>query len=290
MKNQSFLSRWSNNQNLQARLTLIFTILFVFCIITISILLFNITKMISYNSLARNIFEDSRQVYQLELMLKQYQLGLKHYVISSSPNAEQQLAALDLRIDETIAALKIENSVANTTVLERVANKKEELSALADRILIAVDEQESKDVENQDWGIVAEIDEQADLLFKALYADVSLIRTAAIQQLDDIGYEAETYRLFVYLLSLLVIPAFLALALIVALIVYLQINLPVEQLVRATRDLQERKFNPADIEKLSHRSDEIGAMARDFIKMAIAVEQRTSQLQQEANEIRAKIR
>ena len=290
MKNQSFLSRWSNNQNLQARLTLIFTILFVFCIITISILLFNITQMISYNNLARNIFEDSRQVYQLELMLKQYQLGLKHYVISSSPNAEQQLAALDLRIDEMIAALQIKDSVANTTVLERVANKKEELSALADRILIAVDEQEAENVENQDWGIVAEIDEQADALFKTLYADVSLIRTAAIQQLDDIGYEAETYRLFVYLLSLLVIPAFLALALIVALIVYLQINLPVEQLVRATRDLQERKFNPADIEKLSHRSDEIGAMARDFIKMAIAVEQRTSQLQQEANEIRAKIR
>lgn len=290
MKKQSFLSRWSNNQNLQARLTLIFTILFVFCIITISILLFNITQMISYNNLARNIFEDSRQVYQLELMLKQYQLGLKHYVISSSPNAEQQLAALDLRIDEMIAALQIKDSVANTTVLERVANKKEELSALADRILIAVDEQEAENVENQDWGIVAEIDEQADGLFKTLYADVSLIRTAAIQQLDDIGYEAETYRLFVYLLSLLVIPAFLALALIVALIVYLQINLPVEQLVRATRDLQERKFNPADIEKLSHRSDEIGAMARDFIKMAIAVEQRTSQLQQEANEIRAKIR
>ena len=290
MKNQSFLSLWSNNQNLQARLTLIFTILFVFCIITISILLFNITRMISYNSLARNIFEDSRQIYQLELMLKQYQLGLKHYAISSSSNAEQQLAALDLRIDETIAALKIENSVANTTVLERVANKKEELSALADRILIAVDEQESKDVENQDWGIVAEIDEQADALFKTLYADVSLIRTAAIQQLDDIGYEAETYRLFAYLLSLLVIPAFLALALIVALIVYFQINLPVEQLVRATRDLQERKFNPADLEKLAHRSDEIGAMARDFINMATAVEQRTSQLQQEANEIRAKIR
>jgi nitrate/nitrite-specific signal transduction histidine kinase len=78
--------------------------------------------------------------------------------------------------------------------------------------------------------------------------------------------------------------------LLVAITIYLQINLPLAQLARAATDLKERKFKPEDISGLARRSDEIGDMAREFLKMAESVQTRTIELAQEAAEIRAKIK
>jgi nitrogen fixation/metabolism regulation signal transduction histidine kinase len=74
------------------------------------------------------------------------------------------------------------------------------------------------------------------------------------------------------------------------LIIYFQINLPIEQLASATKDLQAGKFQPPELKELVKRNDEIGILSREFINMAASIEQRKTKLQQEAEEIRAKIR
>lgn len=280
--NTFFLTRWWNKQNLQARLLLVFTILLVFCVLTLSIFLFNIVAIIDLNNQARIIFEENRKVYQLETLLKQYDLGVKQYEVSASPTAGQKLPSFGERIDESAAALRMEIPEDDLATLDKFIAYKAELTPLVDQVIQAVDK--------EDWIKVQELDGQVEKLLGSLYGEIHLITSNGVDELNTIKDDAETFSLLALLGGILSLPAFLVLANIAMLIIYLQINLPVEQLARAANDLQAGKFQPAELEKLAKRTDEIGIMAREFITMAISVEQRTMKLQQEADEIRAKIR
>lgn len=288
MKKQPLLSL-TKTGNLQSRLMLVFSALFVFCVLALSVFLFNILQLASLNNQSRDVFEENRRVYQLEMMLKQYHLGLKNYTVSSSPIAEMRLAALDQRIDETLIDLQNQSPVDDLAPFEALVNQKAALSTLAAQIIATVDEQDALDSDAQDWGRVADLSLEANALFARLYLEIGAVRTAGINELDDLSSLAEMFSFFAFVVALLSIPAFIFLALVVVLIIYLQINLPLEQLARAAQDLKNRQFNPVDLAGLVERNDEIGQMSRDFLKMAEAVEKRTELLQQEAAEIRAKI-
>jgi HAMP domain-containing protein len=75
-----------------------------------------------------------------------------------------------------------------------------------------------------------------------------------------------------------------------ALVIYAQINQPLDQLARAAKSVIDGNFETSELVKISARSDEVGSMAGEFIAMAGAVEQRAAQLNEEAEAIRAKIR
>lgn len=289
MKNQISLSL-KKTGNLQARLMLVFSILLVFCVLALSVFLFNILQLVSLNNQSRVVFEENRRVYQLEMMLKQYQIGLKNYTASASSLAEMRLAALDERIDEALLALQNQPPMEDPAPFESLAEQKVSLSALAGQIIAGVDEQDQLDYEDQDWSEVAKLSLDANALFAKLYVEIGAVRAAGVDELDDLSSRAGLFSWFALIVALLSVPAFIFLALLVALIIYLQINLPMEQLARAAQDLKNRQFNPADLSGLVKRNDEIGQLARDFIQMAAAVEQRTELLQKEAAEIRAKIR
>jgi methyl-accepting chemotaxis protein len=286
MKNKSSISR----SNTQSRLVLVFSFLFVFCVLALSVFLFNILNIVALNDQSRTVFEENRRIYQLETMFKQYHLGLVNYSVTSSELADMRLAALDQRIDETLLALQHQPPTGNSAPFEALAGKKETLAALVAQIIDEVDEQDALDYEDQDWSEAGQLTVQINQQFDSLYADLRLLREEGRAQLDALGQQAEFSSLLVMIVGLLSIPAFLGLAFLVAITIFAQINLPLEQLAQAARDLKERKFNPADLEKLTQRSDEIGGMAREFLKTAQAVHARTSELEKEAEEIRAKIR
>lgn len=286
MKNKSNPSRL----NIQSRLVLVFSILFVFCVLALSVFLFNILNIVALNDQSRMVFEENRRIYQLETMFKQYHLGLVNYAVSSSSLAEMRLSALDQRIDETLFALQEQPPTGNAAPFEALAVKKEALAALVAQIIDEVDEQDELDYEDQDWEEAQRLTVQINQQFDSLYADLRVLRAEGRQQLSGLSQQAEFSSLLAMAVGLLSIPAFLGLALLVAVTISVQINLPLEQLAQAARDLKERKFNPADLEKLAQRNDEIGDLAREFLKTAESVQARTSELEHEAAEIRAKIK
>jgi len=286
MKNKSSISR----SNTQSRLVLVFSVLFVFCVLALSVFLFNILNIVALNDQSRTVFEENRRIYQLETMFKQYHLGLVNYSVTSSSLAEMRLAALDQRIDETLLALQQQPPTGNSALFEALAVKKETLAALVAQIIDEVDDQDALDYEDQDWSEAERLTVQINQQFDSLYADLRLLRNEGRAQLDALVQQAEFSSLLAMIVGLLSIPAFLGLAFLVAVTIYAQINLPLEKLAQAARDLKERKFNPADLEKLARRGDEIGGMAREFLKTAESVQARTSELEQEAAEIRAKIK
>ncbi len=276
--------------NVQARLVSVFSIFFAFCVLILSFFLYSVVSMVDYNRQASATFEANRQVYQLEAQFKQYELGLKHYEISASYQSEEELSALDRRIDENLAALALTLPEDSQPALETVSATKADLTRLVDDILATVDDQDELDADEQDWDAVAELDAQTTGPFTKIYASIAEIRSAGVSQLEDIRFGASVLGQLAFFSMIAAIFGFVVLAFTVSLIVSAQINLPMEQLASAARDLQARKFNPAEVQNLAPRNDEVGAMARDFLSMAASVEQRTAQLQQEADEIRAKIR
>lgn len=285
-----FLTRWWNGKNLQSRLAFVFTILFVLCFLTLSIFLLNLVQLVQLNEQARTIYEQTRQVYRLEAMIKQYQLGLKNYEISSSSLAQEELTATGRSIDETIQSLKVGASAAHASTLDDLADQKNNLTSLVTRIIDAVDLEDSKDYEEQDWTRVEQLDAQAAGLFDEMIADTSLVSSDLAGQLQDVQGNAEMFSLYALFSGLLALPMFFFLALLAALINTLQINLPLERLAQAVKDLQERKLNPSDMEGLTRRTDEIGIMAREFLLMAEDLGQRDARLAAEVEEIRSKIK
>jgi nitrate/nitrite-specific signal transduction histidine kinase len=283
MNNSTSLPR--KNKDLQSRLVLTFSALFMFCVLALSIFLFNVLQLVSLSNQAQMLYEQNQHVYKLESMFKQYHLDIKNYAISSSPLAEQRLTALQRRIDEIL-----QNQPSVSTDFKAITRQNADIQTLAAQIIEAVDDQDALEYDQQDWSKVAALSLTINNRFADLHADLELIRVEAQEELDNLTFQAEVFSLLVLGIGLLSIPAFLALALIVAMTIYAQINLPLEQLTQAAQDLKERKFKPADIEGLTHRQDEIGAIARDFLQMASAVEKRAEILKQEAEEIRAKIR
>jgi methyl-accepting chemotaxis protein len=289
MNNTSSLPS-TKNKDLQTRLVLAFSALFIFCVLALSVFLFNVLQLISLNNQAQTLYEENQRIYQLENMFKQYHLGLKNYAISSSPLAEERLAALDRRIDETLQSLQDQPPAGISADFESLVRQKSVIQNLAAEIIAAVDEQDALEYDEQDWGEVAALSLSANNLLHNLYADLEIMRSEAQGELDNLALSAQVFSLLAMGIGLLSIPAFLLLALVVGVTIYSQIHLPLEQLARAAQDLQERRFNPEDLAGLARRQDEIGTMARDFLQMAATVEQRAEILRQEAEEIRAKIR
>jgi len=283
MKTQTFfLTRWWNEQSLQARLFLVFTLLFAFSVLTLSFFLLNVSQMIYLNHTAQITFEENRKIYQLKTLLKQYDLNLKQYEVSSSPTAEQELSIFGERIDGQAAALRTELAEDDLDTLNRFVENKTRLTPLFTQVIQAVDA--------EDWEKVQELDGQVEKLLDSLYQEIDLISSHGVDELDFIKLEADVFNILAFATGTLSVPMFIILSTLTMTIIYIQINLPVEQLARAAKDLQQGEFQPNQLGNLTKRKDEIGTLSREFIVMATAVTERTAKLQQEAKEIRAKIR
>jgi len=77
---------------------------------------------------------------------------------------------------------------------------------------------------------------------------------------------------------------------VVAWIVARQIHGPLIGMTDELQRIAEERFDPAVLDGLAARRDEVGYLAREYLQMASAVLHRQANLQQEADEIRAKIR
>jgi methyl-accepting chemotaxis protein len=276
-----FLAQWWSGLNLQVRLSTVFTVLFVFCALVISMLLFSVVTMISFNSQISEVFERNRQVYRLIALTEQYDVDLNQYEINSSQRAQEEMASMGDRLNEMVAALRLSLPEEDLANLEKYSSYQKQLPPLVEQIVAAVNGEQLNRVQT--------LDNKVNALMDSMYAEINAISDRGVAELQDVKDLAEIFSWAVYIGAALAILVFLCLYVFASLVAYLQINEPLAELTRAAKDLAAGKFRPAEIEKLAGREDEIGGMARDFLTMASAVGQRATLLQQEADEIRAKI-
>lgn len=274
--------RWWGNRSLTGRLLFVFTALFGFTVLVLSLFLGNIIHMIDLNNRARLAFENNRRVSQLRDRLLQYELAVNQYEINASFQAQIELVALGQLIDENIIELSPMLTGLDAASLNQVAAGKQQLTRLADEVVKAVDQ--------KDWPKLKSVDDQ---LYNALGPVLTVMDSLVdrqIEGLDRIQVEADLFSWVIYIAGALALPVFVLLALAAALIIYRQIDLPFEVLASAATDLLNGKPCPAEVPQLSQRSDEIGMLSAEFVTMAAAIASRDDELSREADEIRGKIR
>lgn len=276
---------------LHFRLMQLFTVLFIFCVIAMSFFLYSLVRMVSLNNQSRTTFDETRQVYQLNSIFKRYELRLKQYAANSSYLGQEELDALGKRADNLIESLQLERPEQDQAALKALASRKAELTQLTGQFLEAVDtEDEKEDPEEQDWTTVEEMNQDVDALMGQIYTATAEINSRGVAQLDSIQNESTMMAFLTLISAIVAVALFIILALIVAWLIYRQIILPTNQLALVTQKMRDGEFHPEDIENLARRDDEIGKLAAEFIRMADGIAQRKSKLQQEADEIRARIR
>jgi len=276
------LIRWWNDKPLQTRLFLIFTTLFVFCAVVLFFFLTNLIRMIDLSHQSQNIFDRNYQLYQLRTLTRTYELNLNQVEINASASAEQELSLAEERIDKSIASLRLLLPEKDLASLEEFKAAKDQLSPMISEIIQAIHAQDQMTVDM--------VDNASPPLFEAMYGAIDAIYGRSAAELEAISTEAKKSSQNARVVTLLVIMAVLLLGLVAALIMHAQIDQPLDQLTRVTRDLLEGKFQAADLEQLARRSDEIGLITSEFITMAAALDSHAAQLQQGADEIRVKIR
>lgn len=278
----SFLLRKWRNLRLQSRLYLVFTILFVFSVLVLSLLLNNVIQMMRINQQTQDLFEYNRQVNRLQSVAKQYQLALQNYENSASGLAELNLSSLRDQIERERSVLYGLSDPDTQAQLDQLGGMFSETKGLSAQIIEAVND--------EDWDMVLDLHNQASAVIERMAGIVESIRENALQEIYIAEAEAGRFQAISFFFSLAVLPLFLILAGLAALVIDTQINQPLRRLEDAAQALQSGSYQPQMLEPNTGRSDEMGDMARLFIRMAAAVSRRTGLLQQEADAIRAKIR
>lgn len=267
---------------LQSRLFLVFTILFGFSVLVLSLLLNNVIQMMRIQQQTREAFETNRQAYRLQSTLQQFQLALQTYENSASPLAEENLAMLQDQILREHSILYGMTDADAQAELDQFASQYEGLKDLSGQIIAKVDEEA--------WDDVLALHTQAGAVVQDMQAIAAQIQEAGMEDLQAAQSKAEVFQWMIWIFGLAALPLFLLLPGLTAVVIDRQMNHPLDQLAGAARALQTSAFQPQSLESLAARGDEIGALARRFLQMAAAVEQRTALLQQEADAIQAKIR
>jgi HAMP domain-containing protein len=278
---QSRRRGWSG-LGLQSRLYLVFTLLFVFTVLVLSLMLNNVIQMMRINQQAQAAFESHRQAYRFQSMLMQLQLALQNYENTASGSAEANLDILQSNLERQYSALYALSDEDYQAQFDAFADDANELIELSAQIIESVDA--------EDWDGVLELHDQASAVITRMDGIVEEIRAGGLEELQAAQAEAEVLQMFTWIVGMVAIPLFLVLAGLAAVVIYRQIHQPLDQLSEAARALQNGSYQLQSLEDLTGRGDELGGMARQFVRMATAVEQRTGLLQQEAESIRARIR
>jgi methyl-accepting chemotaxis protein len=234
------------------------------------------------NDRAQTTFERNRKIYRLQSVLQEYEQALNDYENNGLPMAEERLYSKAGQIDEVVTDLVGELPADLQPSLNLFAQQKAELTGIIEQLVTAVNQQDR--VQVKQW------DDQAYNLIKPMYAEIEQITSAGVTELDIIQAEADSLNAFMWLSVGAALFIYSILATITALVLTFQINQPLETLTQAAKDLLAGRYKNEDLSHLIGRRDDVGGMAREFVHVADTINQRMIELNQEADEIRVKIR
>lgn len=295
MKHQTFfITRWWRGLALQTRLFLAFTFLFVFSILALSLFLNNVIQMIRLNRETQVTFEQNQQIYRFKDSVARYQLALKYYENSETERsytlAEQALKTYGKQVADDFSHLSDQIEIEQAQI-DQFNRSKSEIDTITTQVKQAIDSAlSSPATADAEWNKVLTLDEAANKSFGEMNQVADRLQNQGQQDLAVAKEEAAHISDSSFLTGLIAFPVFLLLAALTALVIYRQINQPLQQLTEAAQAVQADSFQPQLLDKLAERGGEIGTITRLFVHMAESIDDRSASLRQEADAIRAKIR
>jgi len=267
----------------QTRLNLVFTLLFLVAVIILTGFIKTSTSTMAYNAEARTTYAQARKLFQAQVYLQQFERALNAYELTADYDTLTEYHSSYARLQQSLA-----NTAAETGIPEEKAgldNLIQDLAALHQQfgqVIQAVDE--------EDWEAVTALDGQAYTLVGPIFDQIDALIQARTGTLSELRSEVSGFTGQAWLAIALALPVFLVVVVIATLVISRQIHAPLIRMTAELKHIQEERFDPAALGSLPERQDQVGYLAREYLQMASAVLNRQAGLQQEASEVRAKIR
>ncbi len=267
----------------QTRLNLVFTLLFLVAVSILTGFIKTSTSTMAYNAEARNTYAQARKLFQAQVYLQQFERALNAYELTADYDTLSEYHSSYARLQQSLA-----NAAAETEIPEEKAGLDSLIQDLATlhqqfgQVIRAVDE--------EDWETVTALDSQAYTLVGPIFDQIDGLIQARTGTLSELRSEVTDFSDLAWLAIALALPTFLVVVIIATLVISRQIHAPFIRMTDELKHIQADRFDQAALGSLSKRQDEVGYLVREYLQMAFAVLNRQAGLQQEASEVRAKIR
>ncbi len=277
------MKTWFRRLSIQNRLFVVFGIIILICTLAVGFNLLNTVQVGAQNEILDSLFRKVRNYYKAQNLLQQMDLAEKSFVAQGYDSYVDDFDNYSTQMEVFIRQALIE---------AESATEKNTLVALQKTLQTHVDNFRAivPAVYEEDWDTV---EQQQGTLYEEIYdlnEQINAILEESYTVFDDTDTMQTITQFGAILVSGVALIFFVILALVAALVLNSQVNRPVQQLTEAITAIETGQFDPATLQKLTGRQEEIGQLSRAVVDMAAAIQQREQTLQQQADEIRAKIR
>ncbi len=277
------MKTWFRRLSIQNRLFVVFGIIILICTLAVGFNLLNTVQVGAQNEILDSLFRKVRNYYKAQNLLQQMDLAEKGFVAQGYDSYVDDFDNYSTQMEVFIRQALIE---------AESATEKNTLVALQKTLQAHVDNFRAivPAVYEGDWDTV---EQQQGTLYEEVYdlnEQINAILEESYTVFDDTDTMQTITQFGAILVSGVALIFFVILALVAALVLNSQVNRPVQQLTAAVAAIETGQFDPATLQKLTGRQEEIGQLSRAVVDMAAAIQAREQTLQQQADDIRAKIR
>lgn len=269
--------------SLNSRLFAIFTATFLLALIIQVVFLRLGARAIELNATADAEHRAAQEIFAIKQALSRMEIAHNHFEITEQDADLVAFRSLSSRLYALLLqSLSIDLEEAEAQALDAFSDDLDRYTEIFDQIELALLE--------EDYEQVMALDEEAYTILPGLYERLDALIAISSERVDAIDDESRTFQAVVLNGAILGLLLFILLASAALLLIHRQINSPLGQLSKAIAAIESGHFDPASIQRLAARSDEIGAIASELIKAAQSLSVRQETLEQQAAEIRRKIR
>jgi len=285
------MKTWFRKLSIQNRLFVIFGVIIVICTLAVGFNLFNTVQIGAQNEVLDSLFRKVRNYYKAQNLLQQMDLAEKSFVAQGYDSYVDDFNNYNAQMETFIrhALIKATAPIEKNTLVALQEGLRRHIANFKD-IIDPVYEENEKEEEEQNW---ESITAQQETLIEEIYglnAKIDAMLEENYTVFDNTDTLQDNTQRGAILVSGVALIFFVILALVAAIVLTSQVNRPVQQLTEAVAVIEARQFDPAALQKLTGRQEEIGQLSREVVDMAAAIQQREQALQQQADDIRAKIR
>jgi len=278
----------SRFHSIQSRLALIFSLLFLTGMLILAVFIKFAADAGPYNALAHDALTQARQLYRAKLAVQHFQAALRQYMLTSDPDWLDEYTSSYSRLPQYLAIAASEQP-DDAASLQQLSADLAVLRELTDQIIAAVDQAETSD-DTEDWITVDDLDAEASEQIEVIVTRIDAQVATQNLRLEGARRAVNTFSAFGLIAMLVALPLFLVLLGIAVWVINQQVSAPLKHMIDGLPHILDGSFSAGRLSGLSERQDEIGFLAREYLHMAAAVQERRTGLQQQAEELRLRIR
>ena len=277
------MKTWFNKLNIQSKLFIVFGDLILICALAVGFNLLAMVQIGAQSEVLDRLLGSVREYYQAQDILQKMDLAEKSFIAQG----------YDIHLDKfDNYSAQMETFIRQALIKASSPDEKNTLVSLQEALQSHTANFQAiiPAVYEADW---ESVDAQQDVLFDeigSLNAKIDTILEESYIVFDDTDMLQYITQIGAFVVSSIALIFFVILAIVAAIVLNSQVNRPVQQLTEAVSAIEARQFDPAALQKINRRQEEIGQLSRVIVDMAAAIQQREQDLQQQADEIRAKIR